>query len=1812
MASTQGQFAAQLADFWKDDFAPLEAAGRAVLNCLREDEAASDADLYRRIANSSTGSHAYFEDDDSKIALQWKHVQSDPLPVLLSQQLSTVQSHSLMGLLAPASLAWMSVDHKLYLWSFQRNVPNESLLCFEIPSQQCVVSVGLVQPKKGVFKDDVKWGIVVTTPEEIFFCALVHCNPSNPDFSGVAWRLVPTSFTLPTDGVRILSIAGTQSGRIFLGGDDGCVYEMSYEGRIPDKKQSSARDLEIYLDRFYENGEKLPNVVITDAEDRVLQENKAEPLSFGKRAWSAISGDDEAYEKQPRKVRKLNRTSDSFLRAILPDFISNQAAALFGGKNATGGGGIVQIAVDEERQTLYTLGVKGWICAFDLRSQSSSGDIRLASVMDTVKTSRLYLEAVSRGQVIPPNTLHSSVLGTLVFPGGSQAAQSGVGGMDGARNILKIAISPADRSSASSCVGENVLKPVSIQVVAPSESSRVTLVAITQGGLRLYISSLAPSVFNHGTASALQSNGMVRTMSNILAPHTRLTFCHMRAPPMKNSEKGVLDTSSPVEGAILPRYSSPLKINAAWYEKGNFVAAVEGNYSASKGRMDENPSNNQKRGDIIVATSPDASRHLATLSRLSGENGTKENSDDKERFLSVGGISEAVSFPMSMALGIRDRDSVTPGGAIWQIASLQEGRSPLFELLVNSMTPSESELGIGPPPAFYPSSRTGKTGNDTNQSNHNSSTDLVDLKLSSAALSVVGSVLGKLLLARPISMNGMPAQIASTSTGENAISRGKHDCYRISSRDASNGFSSTAEERSGAVSNIAYTAGSQSPLRSARLRQGLLKPPATSLNLFSTQHLDHRPREIVAVNAGGLHYFQLEGHLHQLANAILSARERVRDDATVTRFFSGFGYKEGCAMCITLAIGCVEVSNADLRRLAMDAAFARALAPRLIPSEEFNTKNSSSRSVVTTGTSDPIVPKGFEFKPSALCESLYSTLSRLVRPVWNKPVVVVTEGPFIKRQWSKIALQAPAKVEILLNETTLEEISRPLRNLQCEVRSRLFRAVASIPGSAQPNSMEIDAMDGWSDDSQYLTRALQYHNQSRTIQNGTVTSLSVEEAESIARLIEEKNIHSLYRLLSRVVQLLNLLFLLRRAQISTELHEVDWGMLHGFTFWQLVGTLEGQDRLESMLNALVTYSASDDSGTKSLTAQADDLVDKLGDQCYLFFSPGSRLAYSGLRKAAQALNCHPESALRRELKQAAKFKFKQAAQHWRSATLVTGHAIHTKEKESYKVIAQRAIQYGSPLAMAVAKLIQLEDVDTAVDVCLSVASNFRRIGGGRETTGFELQSIASQPTDKLSWEHYLYHKRPDQVETGVSQSTSSKGSRHSAAYGTDVSSEDVVATCYALIFYHLSFLLKSPHQLLARSMLEVCSSSTDSKFLEAFYSYMLESGNEDILLRIVSTDLEEWLRKKEDQDLLWRYLSIQGRQLEAGQELFLRGCAKDLKLPLSTRIEYLSKALSALRIAMKDAHGMGEIGHKVDEVDESLQVARIQSQILQAIESSTSDWRSEISEEKIDALKFSLVNVSDLYNDYAVALELYECCLQIRHICRHDDPDATRFLWKHIICKEFLPCATRSDEICQFLKGWVAEIGRDAEVVPISIVNNGSGSNFCVFENGDWIKQVEDKVVDLGQQLYGKGRDYVAPPKLLLSYLDELCGALPDILRPEWPLIILARIGVPYLSILDTFETLNRYEIHGFVREQDDERWKREMHAIIELLRHWVASARSAAKDSKAWQELFRSLTSGKLMPKIDDLRIQLETHSNTAALQESIRVIAHEIQSIA
>lgn len=133
-----------LEDYWKDDFVPLQAAGREILQQLRNDESAADADLYRRL---STGQHLYFDTADNAFdRVQLQHVQSEPLPPLLSQALAGVKAHSFMGLLAPIHMAWMSVDETLYLWPYGHA---SGFWTYQVPSGQAIMSVGLVPPTAG-------------------------------------------------------------------------------------------------------------------------------------------------------------------------------------------------------------------------------------------------------------------------------------------------------------------------------------------------------------------------------------------------------------------------------------------------------------------------------------------------------------------------------------------------------------------------------------------------------------------------------------------------------------------------------------------------------------------------------------------------------------------------------------------------------------------------------------------------------------------------------------------------------------------------------------------------------------------------------------------------------------------------------------------------------------------------------------------------------------------------------------------------------------------------------------------------------------------------------------------------------------------------------------------------------------------------------------------------------------------------------------------------------------------------------------------------------------------------------------------------------------------------------------------------------------------------------------------------------------------------------------------------------------------------------------------------------------------------------
>jgi Nup133 N terminal like len=181
----------KLAEYWKDDFAPLQAAGATINDALRADE--DNADLYRRICEGTTpGSHLYFPADTptdnpsarnqgfatqsplstgpvaaaarSTLArappplMRLEHRRSVNLPPLIAQELSTTGKFIRMGLLSEANLAFVIVNEKLYVWSYAReagldsagsSLSSPSFSLFTTPSKENVATVGLVRPKRG-------------------------------------------------------------------------------------------------------------------------------------------------------------------------------------------------------------------------------------------------------------------------------------------------------------------------------------------------------------------------------------------------------------------------------------------------------------------------------------------------------------------------------------------------------------------------------------------------------------------------------------------------------------------------------------------------------------------------------------------------------------------------------------------------------------------------------------------------------------------------------------------------------------------------------------------------------------------------------------------------------------------------------------------------------------------------------------------------------------------------------------------------------------------------------------------------------------------------------------------------------------------------------------------------------------------------------------------------------------------------------------------------------------------------------------------------------------------------------------------------------------------------------------------------------------------------------------------------------------------------------------------------------------------------------------------------------------------------------
>ncbi|KAJ2825071.1 hypothetical protein FBU31_003811, partial [Coemansia sp. 'formosensis'] len=86
------------------------------------------------------------------------------LPDALFEQYDLLECRCFMGLFPEIKRAWITVDHRLFLWNYE----DESDFYSFDDQEQIIVSVTLVRPKPGVFVDTIKHVLVVATPLEVF------------------------------------------------------------------------------------------------------------------------------------------------------------------------------------------------------------------------------------------------------------------------------------------------------------------------------------------------------------------------------------------------------------------------------------------------------------------------------------------------------------------------------------------------------------------------------------------------------------------------------------------------------------------------------------------------------------------------------------------------------------------------------------------------------------------------------------------------------------------------------------------------------------------------------------------------------------------------------------------------------------------------------------------------------------------------------------------------------------------------------------------------------------------------------------------------------------------------------------------------------------------------------------------------------------------------------------------------------------------------------------------------------------------------------------------------------------------------------------------------------------------------------------------------------------------------------------------------------------------------------------------------------------------------------------------------------------
>ncbi|GJJ09444.1 hypothetical protein Clacol_003667 [Clathrus columnatus] len=197
--------------------------------------------------------------------------------------------------------------------------------------------------------------------------------------------------------------------------------------------------------------------------------------------------------------------------------------------------------------------------------------------------------------------------------------------------------------------------------------------------------------------------------------------------------------------------------------------------------------------------------------------------------------------------------------------------------------------------------------------------------------------------------------------------------------------------------------------------------------------------------------------------------------------------------------------------------------------------------------------------------------------------------------------------------------------------------------------------------------------------------------------------------------------------------------------------------------------------------------------------------------------------------------------------------------------------------------------------------------------------------------------------------------------------------------------------------------SQDQIFHSFFYDWLINRGMTEELLQYRPPFLEEHLQRKprtlDKLDFLWQYFVKTEQPFRAATVLANIAETLEFDLSLDKRIEYLTlaanNAKSHSNFELRQYENVVEIQ---TDIDEKLEVAQVQREILHALYAKFKEPKGEIAA-SLRRLESELLNITQLYNDYVEPHDLHTCKLLIFKVSDHRDTRLTRSTWESLIAE---------------------------------------------------------------------------------------------------------------------------------------------------------------------------------------------------------------------